>query len=351
MKILIDVSHPAHVHLFRNLAKDMISKGNDVLFTAREKDVTIDLLEHYRLNYKTLGGSYSTILGKIIGMVRFDFKLFIICLHFKPDLLLSHGSIYAAHVSFLIRKPHIALEDTGNKEQLWLYKIFTKVILTPSSFHLNLGRKQIRYDSFHELAYLHSGYFHPDKNVLKKAGIRADEPYILIRFTSWKASHDKFNKGLSLREKSDLIEKLNKVAKIYISAESDLPENFSPYLLKIPPEDMHHLMFFAKLYIGEGATMASESAMMGVPAIYINSSFAGTIKKQAESGMLYWFRNYKGVADLALEIVRNEDNLAIREIKRMDILKNSIDLTKYLISFIENHQGKLHAYDSECNAK
>jgi predicted glycosyltransferase len=33
------------------------------------------------------------------------------------------------------------------------------------------------------------------------------------------------------------------------------------------------------MYIGEGATMASEAAMLGTPAIYYNSLEVSTIKK------------------------------------------------------------------------
>ena len=45
MKVLIDINHPAHVHLFRNFAREMEESGNRVLFTTRKKDVAVDLLE------------------------------------------------------------------------------------------------------------------------------------------------------------------------------------------------------------------------------------------------------------------------------------------------------------------
>ncbi len=40
MKILIDIGHPAHVHIFRNFAKEMTKKGHKVLMTCREKENT-----------------------------------------------------------------------------------------------------------------------------------------------------------------------------------------------------------------------------------------------------------------------------------------------------------------------
>ena len=35
MRILIDIGHPAHVHLFRNLYKELISKGHFVIVTVK----------------------------------------------------------------------------------------------------------------------------------------------------------------------------------------------------------------------------------------------------------------------------------------------------------------------------
>lgn len=63
-------------------------------------------------------------------MFKFDYLEWRTCLRFKPDILLSHGSICAAHAAWLIGKPHIAFEDTFNFEQVRLYKPFTDTILT-----------------------------------------------------------------------------------------------------------------------------------------------------------------------------------------------------------------------------
>tara|TARA_B100000315_G_C14584869_1_gene592441 strand:+ start:2797 stop:2976 length:180 start_codon:yes stop_codon:yes gene_type:complete len=54
---------------------------------------------------------------------------------------------------------------------------------------------------------------------------------------------------------------------------------------------MHDVLYYATLYIGEGATMASECAMLVTHAIYVNSLTAGTLEKQEEYGLIYGFRN------------------------------------------------------------
>jgi predicted glycosyltransferase len=44
MKVLIDIGHPAHVHFYKNTIKELEAKGHEVLVTARDKDVAINLL-------------------------------------------------------------------------------------------------------------------------------------------------------------------------------------------------------------------------------------------------------------------------------------------------------------------
>ena len=66
MRLLFDVLHPAHVHFFRPLAEAAIEGGGEVLFTAREKDVTRQLLEAYALPGEILTG----IGGGMVGLAR-----------------------------------------------------------------------------------------------------------------------------------------------------------------------------------------------------------------------------------------------------------------------------------------
>jgi hypothetical protein len=51
MKILIDMGHPAHVHFFKNTIWELEKRGHQVKVTARDKDVTLKLLEAYGIPY------------------------------------------------------------------------------------------------------------------------------------------------------------------------------------------------------------------------------------------------------------------------------------------------------------
>ena len=336
MRIIIDIGHPAHVHLFRFFTVGMIAKGHDVLFTYRKKEYEEYLLEKLGFTAVSLGKHYSSTAGKFFSLITSVIRMYFVARKFRPDLFLSHGSLIAAQASWLYRRPHISLEDTGNREQVRFYLPFTSVVLTSESFQDNYGLKQVRYNSFHELAYLRPNYFTVDQCFKKSLGLAEGEKLIIVRFISWSASHEKGITGLSAAEKTDLVTGLSKYGKVFISSESPLPENLSAFLYPLAPETIHQAMAIADLFIGEGATMASESCMLGTPAIYINSQRAGTINAQAGYGLIFQFFNYTGVTEKAVEILLDPDSRVKFHRKRERLLAEKIDLTRLLIWFAES---------------
>ncbi len=342
MNILIDIGHPAHVHLFKNFAFMMQKKGHKVLFTCRDKEFEVYLLKKYGFDFKTFGKKYISSIGKIWGLVEFDVKEFIVGLQFKPDVLLSHGSIYAAHAAFLIGKPHIALEDTFNFEQIKLYKPFSKVILTSDYNHPLKSAKVIEYAGYHELAYLHPNYFIPDKSVLSMLNIQPDEKYVIIRFVSWNASHDKGHKGISFENKVKALKTFEKYARVFISSEKKLPQELKHFQIKIPPENIHDVIAFSSLLFGESSTMAEEAAMLGVPSIYLyNGSTIYTQHLEKEYGLMYNFSESNVDQEKAIE--KGEELLSKSNVhndwnkKTRMMLSTKIDVTAFLVWFIENY--------------
>lgn len=341
MRILIDIGHPAHVHLFRNLALDMVNKGHEILFTCREKEFEIDLLSHYKLPFESLGKKPSSLTGKLTGLVKFDCKLFSVARKFRPDLFLSHGSHYAAHVSLLTGRPHIALEDTYNFEQIWLYKPFTSVILTSDYEHPLKSGRVIRYSGYHELAYLHPNRFIPDRSVLKELGMEESANYIIIRFVSWQASHDIGHKGLSLEDKLFSVTEFSRHAKVFISSEAVLPKELEEFRLSLSPERIHDALAYSSLLFGESSTMAEEAAILGIPAFFLNNKSTYYSKHlEKEYGLLF---NYsESESDLresvrkGIELLNTPGVKQEWQEKRAKLLREKIDVTPFLVWFVEN---------------
>ena len=337
MRILIDIGHPAHVHLFKHFAHKAIKDGHVVHFSVRDKEFEINLLEHEGFTYTTFGSHYRSKFGKIWGMVIFTIREIRLSQKFKPDIYLSHNSMYAAFASFFLRKPNIAMEDTGNWEQVSLSKPFTEAIITSTSFPIKYGRKQVWYEGYHETAYLHPNYFKPDKSILQKLGINEGEKYFILRFVSWDASHDIGQGGFNIKQKRELIGLLQQHGKVFISAEKKLDEEFEPLRFPLAPDKMHDCLAFAYMFVGEGVTMASESAVLGTPAVYVNSLQRGyTTEQEKKYGLVYNFVSGNGVVEKVRDLL-NDNQLKTRTMEgHRRLLAEKIDVTAFLYWFVIN---------------
>ncbi len=337
MRILIDIGHPGHVHLFKNFTKQMQKKGHEFLFTCRQKEFEIELLNAEGFPFKSFGSKFNTTIGKLFGLLKFDFLSVIQGLRFKPDVFMSHGSPYASHAAAVLQKPHISLEDSGNWEQMKLYLPFTGAVLTPDVLFEDLGTKQIRYRSYHELAYLHPNYFRPKGDAATILKLRSDEKYVILRFVSWNASHDKGHGGISDGEKSKIIDYLSGRYRVFITSEGKLPEAYRPYQIKIAPEQMHEVLAGAEFFVGEGATMAAESGVLGIPAIYINSIRRAYNEDQEKYGLVFNFQSEEGVFEKIQELEATKDFKKTFRDRREKLLADKIDVTALMVWFVENY--------------
>jgi uncharacterized protein len=343
-KIVIYIGHPAHFHLFKNLASSLSENSWDIFFLVRNKEITIPLLEQSGFRFVDLGIAPASFIGKLFHYFLINMKILRWLYKWRPDLTLSHGSIHLAQMSWLLRIAHISLEDTGNMEQIRLYRPFTKTILVPESFQKDLGKKQIRYPGNHELAYLHPKRFTPDKEVLKALNINPGESYTILRFVAWNATHDAGHRGINQENKIKAVNAFSLHSKVFISSESPLPKSLEVYRLPTPPEKIHDVIAFSSLLYGESATMASEAAVLGIPAIYLdNTGRYYTREEQEKYGLVYNYTESK--EDQEKSILKGINILTksgIKEewqIKRQQMLDDKIDVTSFLCWFLENWPG------------
>lgn len=344
MRIVVDLNHPADVHLFKNFIRIMKNRGHNILITASKKEVSIELLNLYNFEYINLGSYGKSIFEKLRNIPILDYKMYEAVKKFNPDIFLGADSIRAPHVACLMGKPSISFEDTEHqKEQQLLYVPFTTKILTSSAFKKEFGKKQIRYNGYHELAYLHPNYFKPDPEILCELGLNESDTYTVIRFVSWNASHDIGQSGIS--NKIEIVKMLEQYGRVFITSEIKLNAELENYKLKISPDKLHDLLYYATLYIGEGATTASECAVLGTHAIYVNTLRVGYIDEEEKYGLVYSFSTgdniEKKVCNIASELLKNPNLKQEGKSKKENIIKDKIDVTVFMIHFVENYKKYL----------
>jgi len=342
MKILVDMNHPAHVHYFKNFIWEMQKRGHEVLITASKKDVAYALLDHYGFDYMPMGTYGNHLMEKLINIPIMDLRLLRIARSFNPDIFLGFGSIRGAHASKLMKKPCINLDDTEHSfQEHLLYLPFTDVVLTPKCFLKDLGKKQIRYNGYTELAYLHPNYFTPNPRVLDEIGLSKGDTFSVLRFVSWTASHDVGQRGI--RNKVELVRKLKRYGRVLITSEGILPTELNEYKIKISPEKMHDILYYASLYIGEGGTMASEAAILGTHAIHISTTakHCGIFHDLRNYGLMLISEDENDIIHEAMNILQDKDSKSKGKRIREQLLKDKMDLTAFLVEFIENYPKSL----------
>lgn len=346
------MGHPGHVHYFKNLMDDLKKEGHEFLIVARDRDVLVSLLKKMNLPFINRGKGSNSKIGKLLYMLKADLQVLRVAIKFKPDLFLSFSTPYAAQVSYMLRKPHIALTDTEHEDHI-LSKFtypFTEAILTPRSYLNDLGDKHIRFNNVVEGLYLHKDYFKPDMQIRSSLGIDEKEEYVIIRFVSWNAHHDVGQSGLDNRTKSDLINVLKSRFKIFISSEGELPDEFIPYQINISPEKMHDVLASASLFIGESATMASESALLGTQAVYINSlPLMGYLDLEQKAGLLKHFNSSVGVVEYVKQITQKDKIKADAQNGSFELQKDFINPTKFLGWFVKNFPSSMDIMKKDPN--
>ena len=341
MRILVLIGHPAHVHNFRHFISEMEKRGHVLKVLAVEKDISLKLLGIYKIDHTVIGANGVGFFEMGINMIKMEWRTYKIAKQFKPDLFVGRGSPILAHISSLYGKPYVSFSDTEHAKLIkYLSVPFMDAVLTPSSFTLDFGKKHIRYEGYKELAYLHPNRFTPNPAVLTELGLAEGDPFIIVRFVSWQASHDVGQYGI--HDKVGLVKALEQHGRVLITSEESLPPELQPYQIRVSAEKLHDLLYYATLYVGEGSTTASECAVLGTHAIYVNTLPLGYIAEEDEKYHLVSDFSGRDCTDetVLAEARRLLQNPSLREEgkeKAKALVQDKIDVTAFMVWFVENY--------------
>ena len=338
MRFLIDVLHPAHVHFFHHFIRECEAAGHGVFITARRKEVALDLLEAYGHPYRLISSQGKKKIDLLWELLLRNRALAEAALEFRPDALLGIMGISIAAVGRKLGIPSYVFYDTENATiSNWLTFPRATEVITPSCYAKRVRGKHVTYPGYQELAYLHPDRFSPDPGIRVALGLAEGERFVLVRFVSWGASHDVFHRGFSPEGKLRLVEKLGKHVRVFISSEGPLPAGLEALRLPIPPHWVHHADAFADLLVGESATMASEAAVLGTPAIFCSPVGRGyTDEEERRYGLVRSVRREEE-AMLAAEEVLGRDSAEMKlecAERRRRMLEEKVDVTAWMLEHL-----------------
>ena len=346
MKILIYLGHPAHFHLFKNIILNLTNGKHQIKILIKKKDVLEQLIGSTGWSYKNIltKGRKDNKFGLLMGVIKRDLRLFKICRKNKPDLLVG-TSVENSHISKLLRIPSISVNE-DDADVVPLYAKITypmaSIILSPDVCNnLKWNIKTIKYSGYHELAYLHPNHFKPDMEIVRKY-FSPDTKYFIIRFAKLKAHHDVGIKGIDLEIAESLIKILNPFGKIFITSERELENELESYRININPIDMHHILAFANIYIGDSQTMAAEAGVLGTPFIRFNDfvgkiGYLNELENKYKLGFGFKTDQTEEMLHEVKELLKMKNLKQEFQKRRQKMLSDKIDVSQFMTWFIENY--------------
>lgn len=330
-RILIETHHPSDIHFWKFAIRVLQERGHTVLMLTRDRDVMLGLLEgcpHIRYEVIShMGRSnrfpFAEFLRRQWGVVRSIHR-------FQPDVVASMMGSYTQS-AWLFRKPNIVFTDS--EFQCFNHRIahpFATEIHTPTCFSKPLGRKHRRYNGFHELAGLDPRYFRPNSSV--RSALDPDgRGYAILRVSAWNTLHDIGKSGLGTRLR-EIITELEPHHRVWISPEEGrIDADLENRRLTIKPADYPSALAFARVVVTEGASTASEAAVLGVPTLYINPASLGYIDYLESKYELLRQTRSPDVAPVALRALLEESRDPANWRKRAEnLFADHVDVVGYI---------------------
>jgi predicted glycosyltransferase len=336
MKIIVDLCHPAQVNFFKNALNELKQNEHQIILTVLNRGKLPLIAENEFKNYNIhvinnhRGTKFSIIVEA--NILKF-FTLLWICLKHKPQIGISAGSFTLGAVLKIFGKPNIQFDDDPERKLNVLLEKITSTKLFFPLFLKEQTNKVFKYNSLKEWAYLSPAYFKPTISVLNQYGLLVGE-YIFVREVSVGSLN-------YINQKNNLIasisERFPKHTKVILSLENKKTKNQYPdnwIMLEEPVSDIHSLIYFSKLLVSSGDSMAREGALLGVPSIYCGIREMAANDVLINKNMLH-FVNIENLEEIIIKIFskkyKNEDQNSFRN----TLYKEWDDVNKLIVSEIE----------------
>jgi len=324
--------HPAHINFFKNSMCKFKNQGHNVFVTV------LDRGELYKIVEKELGDFNIKIVGKHKGtklsiifsanFFRF-FEMFLYLFKIRPDVGFSVGSfILGSNLKMRGVKNYQFDDDPERSINVFLEKLTSTRLFFPMIYS-SKSKKVTQINTLKEWAYLSPKYFTPDENVLIELGLNK-KSYIFIREVS-SGSLNYYNQEEG--KLSIIASKLPENYKVVLSLENKNKKYLYPMnwiLLSEPVSDIHSIMYYSRMVISSGDSMAREGAMLGVPSIYCGIRSMKANKILEEKNIL--FHEQFDILTKLNTIVENKAFLLEQDSFRQKLQNEWIDVNELILN-------------------
>ncbi len=333
--IWFDLVTPKSVLFFYPFIKEMHSRGEKTLVTAREGSgytEVVDLLKLYNIEFFNRGEFGGSNLGdKLKASIHRQLLLMEFIEEHDIKKLICLCSVDANRVAFGLKIPIVNFYDIPLSD----YRSDFKKALPQARLTLPLSNKAFRpymvpqeiferfslesdqifsYEFLDVIAWLHN--FKADKNIytsmLKEYGCDISKKTIIIREEEYKASYVDKKYPILYEGLKELSEILDANFIIIPRYEPEYLEELFPFAKVLTQKVIiQHLLAFCDLFIGGGGTINSEACYFGTPTISTRSFVSHYDKMLLDEGLMKKVDTKSELIKTSLEIIsrRQDENI------------------------------------------
>jgi predicted glycosyltransferase len=351
MRVAIQVSTPKQVHIWKNAIRLLQDRGHEVRLYQRGYHETQAVSNGLSIQGEIFGTTRGAGIVRNLELPWMAGNLYRKMRKFRPDIVTGVGT-YESIGARLLGVPAIAWNDTEHApSHNYLIGKMATAVLVPRSFQgEQFGKKQLRFDSYLELAYLHPDVFTPDPEVLPLIGLEKGDRYAVVRFNSWDATHDVGTQGFTDKDRVELVKGLAKNGKVIVSAEGKVPKEIEPYVLKSQFHRMHDILAFSSLYVGDSGTMQNEAAILGVPSVRYTvlpreKDRGNSIDLEDRFGLIENHRTVRLTIDNAVRYFADPGVNKLWKERQAKMLRDATSLTPFQAWVLEEYPRSLEQLD------
>jgi predicted glycosyltransferase len=338
MKILFDIKHPAQLNLFKGLSNELREENWDVTicYLQRGKLPGIIKREYAVFNTIPVGSSKGTRWSILWdGNVKRTLAFLDLIRKEQYNICVAASSIPLALACKIAGIPVIQFYDDPERRRI----NYINASLSTQLFFPPIVRKNHKVSVFNclkEWSYLSPKRFKPDNKILRHYGLEPHE-YIFVREVS--------NKSFNYYNQQDgIISRfagmINPKAKVILSLEDKSYAHRYPghwIILQEPVHDIHSLIYYSKLVISSGDSMAREGAMLGVPAVYCGIRKMKANELLIQSGIL---EHLPGDSALVLmnKVIEAQFDQQKQTSTRIKLLEQWDDMTAFMKEQINRYK-------------
>lgn len=345
MKIWIDIGHPAQLNFYSNAIK-VLSIDNHLLVTVLNRGKLVNIAKKELGSVKNCeiiplgrhsGSKNSAIIDanaiRFVKMLNFYKKN-------KPQIAVGNGFLHGI-IGKTFGIPVIMFsDDIERKFSRILMKKFSSQLYYVTGSKKNNEYADIQiFNSLKEWAYLSPDYFHPDNSSLDKYGLEEDNFIFVREVITGTLNYQGQAKDLIASVSDNFPADL----KVLFSLEDKSQLNEYPkewILLEEPIDDIHSLIYYSKLLVSSGDSMAREGSILGVPSIYCGVREMKANNVMIEKGMLF-HKNIEEVPEFMVELLKS-DKIEKQEIFRNRLKEDWINVTEFIVSEINNYKLEIN---------